>query len=454
MFKEENKKWWILIAMGTIGGLFLLDETVVGVALPSMRSDLGMTQTQAHWVISAYFLVFTAFAAVSGKMGDRIGFRNVVLIGGAVFGGASLVCGLAESGPVLIAARGLQGLGAAILFPATIAMISIVFPEDQRGMAIGIFGAITTTFLCVGPVVGGVLVEFISWPWIFWINVPLVIVILLVVLAAWEDLPLASKKPRLDYGGLVSLTAGLGMVVFALMQGPSWGWTQAVIIGLLLGGIVALVLFVIVENKTEPPMIEVDLFGSVSFSASTLVLFTGQYTKLTIVVFGALYMQDVLKMGPLMAGLAILIAVAGFPFLTGPCGKIADKHGARKPVLVGLVIATASMFWIAATAHLNSYAWLLPGLIGWGLGMPFCYVPVLRLVSNSVPVEKQGEASGIAATSRLVGGTIGVSISSTLLVGSGSFTWVFLATAVVMLVTLIFGALAIEHRASAPAQPA
>lgn len=445
MIRGEHRKWWILIAMGTVGGLFLLDETVVGVALPSMRRDLGMSQTLSHWVISAYFLVFTAFAAVSGKMGDRIGFRNVVLIGGIAFGVASLACGFAESGAVLIAARAVQGFGAAVLFPATIAMVTIVFPVEQRGMAIGVFASITTSFLFVGPAVGGVLTEFVSWQWIFWINVPLVVAIIVIVLIAWVDLPRDPERPRLDYGGLVTLVAGLSMIVFAVMQGASWGWMRAVIVGLLLGGVVAFVLFVIIENRTAEPLIEVDLFRSVSFSASTLVLFTGQYSKLSIVVFGALYLQDALGMSPLMAGLAILVPVAGFPFLSGPCGKISDRYGARKPVLAGLTVATVAMVWIGATASWDSYWWLLPGFIGWGVGMPFCYVPVLRLVANSVSKEKQGQASGIAATSRLVGGTFGVSISSTLLVGASSFAAVFLVTAAIMFLTLVFGVMAIEH---------
>ncbi|MEM7147110.1 MAG: MFS transporter [Verrucomicrobiota bacterium] len=446
MIKDEHRKWWILIAMGTVGGLFLLDETVVGVALPSIRHDLGMSQTLSHWVISAYFLVFTAFAAVSGKMGDRIGFRNVVLIGCSAFGVGSLACGFAEQGAVLIAARAVQGFGAAVLFPATIAMVTIVFPKEQRGMAIGVFAAITTSFLSVGPVLGGVLTEFVSWQWIFWINVPLVVAIIVIVMLAWVDLPRESEQPRLDYGGLITLVASLGMIIFGVMQGASWGWTQPAIVGLLVGGVIALVLFVIIENKTAEPLIEVDLFRSVSFSASTLVLFTGQYCKLSIVVFGALYLQDALGMSPLMAGLAILVPVAGFPFLSGPCGKIADKHGARKPVLVGLTVATAAMVWIGLTASRDSYWWLLPGFIGWGLGMPFCYVPVLRLVANSVPKEKQGQTSGIAATARLLGGTFGVSISSTLLVGTDRFDAVFLVTAGIMFVTLVIGALGIEHQ--------
>lgn len=443
--KQERRKWWVLAAMGVIGGLFLLDETVVGVALPSIRHDLQMSATQTHWVISIYFLTFTVFAAISGKMGDRIGFRNVVILGGSLFGLASLGCGLAPDASFLIAARAVQGIGAAILFPSTIAMISIVFPEDQRGMAIGAFAAITTTFLAIGPLVGGLLTELLSWPWVFWVNVPLVPAIIAVILVAWTDLPREAQPPKLDYAGLIMLTAGLCLIVFTIMQGASWGWANAAIIGPMAAGTVALILFVHIENRQEIPLIEVDLFRSASFSASVLVLFIGQYCKIIVVVFGALYLQDALGMQPLMTGFALLAAVVGFPFLSGPVGRLADRHGARKPVLAGLAVATVAMGWIAYAATGHGYAFLLPGLIGWGLGMPFCYVPVLRLITNSVSLDKQGQASGIAATSRLVGGTMGVSLSSTMLVSTGSFSAVFTLTGALMLVTLLFGWWAIER---------
>lgn len=193
--KDESRKWWILIAMGAVAGLIMLDETVVGVALPTVRRDLGMSAVASHWVISAYMLVFTGTAAASGKMGDVFGFKNLVLVGGAVFGLASLSAGFAEGSVFLIAARAVQGVGAAVIFPATIAMVTIAFPKQQRGMAIGILAAIGTTFLAVGPPVGGFLTEILSWRWIFWINVPLVALIVLIVLVVWVDPPRHDKRP-------------------------------------------------------------------------------------------------------------------------------------------------------------------------------------------------------------------------------------------------------------------
>lgn len=443
---EESRKWWILIAMGAVAGLIMLDETVVGVALPTVRRDLGMSEVASHWVIGAYMLVFTGTAAAGGKMGDVIGFKSLVLVGGAVFGLTSLAAGFAEGGAFLIAARAVQGVGAAVIFPATIAMVTIVFPKQQRGMAIGILAAIGTMFLAVGPLVGGFLTEIISWRWIFWINVPLVALIVLIVLAVWVDPPRHGKRPAFDYGGLVTLVAGLGMLIFAIMQGATWGWTQGLILAFLAGGIAVLALFVFIERRRDAPLIEVDLFRIAAFSAYNLVFFAGQFSKIAIVVFGALYLQDDLGMSPLVAGLALLVSVAAFPILSAPVGRLADKHGARSPVLGGLAVATLALFWIALAATWDSYALLAPGLLIWGGGMSFCYAPALRAMANSVPQEKQGQTSGIGVTSRLLGGTIGVAVCSTLFVMTGSFQVVLLAAGGIMLAALVFGWFAIERQ--------
>jgi EmrB/QacA subfamily drug resistance transporter len=441
---EATRKWWILAAMGGVAGLIMLDETVVAVALPTIRHDLGMSQVAAHWVISAYFLLFTVFAAAGGKLGDVAGFRTLLLVGSSVFGLASLACGFAEGGGLLIAARAAQGIGAALIFPATIAMVTIAFPKEQRGMAIGTLAAVGTMFLALGPLVGGFLTEIVSWRWIFWINVPIVLAIVAIVLVAWVDLPREGERARFDAVGLVALVAGLAMVVFAIMQGAVWGWTQTSIVALLAGGIVLMALFTLVEARRDKPLIDVDLFRIASFSACTLVLFVGQFSKIALIVFAALYLQSSVGMSPLDAGLALLVAVAAFPFLSPLVGRMADKFGARRPVLGGLALATLGTFWIGVVLAWDSYVLMLPGLIMWGLGMPFCYAPTMRAMANAVPQDKQGQIGGIVITARLLGGTFGMAIGSTLLATTGTFTVVFLATAGLMLAAVAVGYAAIE----------
>ena len=443
LIPDARRKWWILVAMGAVGGLIMLDETVVGVALPTVRQDLGMSGLASHWVINAYMLVFAGAAAAGGKAGDIFGFRTLLTVGVAIFGLASLASGFAEDGAFLIGARAVQGVGAAMIFPATVAMVTIVFPEEQRGTAIGTLAAIGTIFLAVGPLVGGFLTQLVSWRWIFWINIPIVALIVLIVMAAWAEPSRADRRPSFDYGGLVTLVAGLFMVIFAVMQGATWGWTQTVILAFLAAGAVVLALFVLIESRRAAPLIEVDLFRSAAFSACTLVLFVGQFSKMTVVVFGALYLQDKVGMSPLTAGFALLVAVVTFPIMSAPVGHLADKFGARRPVLGGLAGATVAMIWLGIAAAWDSYLLLLPGLALWGGAMPFCYAPTMRAMANAVSREKQGQSSGIGITARLLGGTVGIAVCSTLLVATGNFQAVFLATGGTMIATLIVAWLAI-----------
>ena len=451
MFKiaDENRKWWILIAMGAGGGLILLDETVVGVALPTIRRDLGMGEVASHWGVNAYLLVFAGFAAAGGKIADHIGLKTVFLSSLAIFGVAALATGFAQDGTFLIATRAVQGLGAAAIYPTSIAMVTIAFPKEQRGMAIGICATIATTLLAAGPLVGGFLTEIVSWRWVFWINVPIAVVIALIVLAAWVDPPREDPRPRLDYGGLVALVVGLGTLVFAVMQGSEWGWTQPVILASLACGVVVLAAFVHIERRHDAPLIEVDLFRSATFGACSLVVFAAQFGKIIVVVFGALYLQDEVRMSPLVAGLALLASVGGLPFTAVLTGRLSDKFGPRTPSLVGAALTSLGMFWIAVASAWDSYALLVPGLVVWGGALMLCFLPPVMAMMNAVPVKKHGQAGGIVTSARLLGGTIGMAVGSTLLATTGSFQVVFLAPGALMLVVLVIGWFAIERHGAA-----
>ena len=448
---DESRKWWILIAMSAVAGTIMLDETVVGIALPTVRRDLGRSEVASHWVVSAYMLVFAGTAAAAGKLGDVIGFKSLMVVGVTVFGLTSLAAGFAEDGAFLIAARAVQGLGAAAIYPTAIAMVTIAFPKEQRGMAIGTLAAISTIFPGVGPLVGGFLTEIVSWRWIFWINVPVMVSIALIVLAAWVEPPREGTRPRLDYGGLVALVTGLGMLIFAIMQGAEWGWTQAIILTALASGLVLLAVFVLIERRRDAPLIEVDLFRSASFSACALVIVFGQFSKIAIVVFVALYLQHVLQMSPLVAGLCLLAAVAAMPIVSAPSGRLADRFGARRPALAALALTTLAMVWIGLAAGWDRYALLVPGLVLWGVAYPACFIAAARAITNAVPAEEQGQAGGIIVTARLLGGTIGMAICSTLLVMTQSFQVVLLASAGLLFAVLILAWFAIDRRDGAQA---
>ncbi|MEO1090254.1 MAG: MFS transporter [Pseudomonadota bacterium] len=442
----------MLAAMAICGGLIMLDETVVGVALPTLRRELGMTQLTSHWVISIYMLVFACCAAAAGRLGDVVGFRTLLLGGAALFAVGSLGCGLSHSGTVLIVSRAVQGLGAAAIFPVTVALIMVSFPQEQRGMAMGTLAAVGTTFLAVGPLVGGFLSEVVSWRWIFWVNIPVVAAATAIVLVAWTEEPREQAKQPPDLIGLGTLVGGLTLLVIAIMQGSNVGWTSWSILGAFVGGLAFLVVLTFYEYHHDTPLIDVGLFRSPSFIACNFIVFSGQFAKITIVVFVALYFQEALGMKPLTAGVALLLAVAGFPFLSIYAGRLADRTGARTLVLTGQAVATCGMFWIAFSAGLDGLWYVAPGLVIWGLGMPLVYPPTLRALANSVPKEKQGQVGGIGVTFRLLGGTIGAALGSAVLLASSSFQSVFLCTGLLMLSCLILGwfAIAADERTKKP----
>jgi len=446
---ETGRKWWILAAMGLAGGLILLDETVLGVALPTIRRDLGMGEVASHWVINAYFLVFAGFSAAGGKVGDLFGLKRTVILSVTLFGVASLAAGFAENTAWLITARAIQGLGSAAIFPATLAMVTNAFPKEERGGAIGMLVGIAAAFLLAGPVVGGFFTELLSWRWIFWINLLCVVPVVAIVWAVWTDPPKDEAKPRIAMGELITLVAGLGLLVFAIMQSADWGWHSPVILGGLAGGLVLLAAFVLIERRRDAPLIDVRLFQNPTFSACIFQVFAGQYSKVVVVVFAALYLQHILKMSPLTAGLALLVAVIGTPAMSSPSGKMADKFGARGPCLIGTAVAAAGMIWIGLAFAFQSYPMLVPGLLLWGCAVPLCFIPAQRAIMSAVPANAQGQASGITATIRLLASTIGMAVSSVILATTGSYRAVFLVSGGVLAIAMLVGWLVIERRSEA-----
>jgi EmrB/QacA subfamily drug resistance transporter len=441
----DSSVWLILIAMACVGGLIVLDETVVSVALPSIRHDLGMTAVGTHWIVSIYVLVFSGFSAAGGKLGDLYGLRRVFLVSLWIFGLASLAAGFAWNGNVLIAARAVQGLGAAVMFPASIAVAARSVDEARRGQALGIVIAIATSFLTAGPLVGGLFTELVSWRWIFWINVPIALAAILLAMARLPAFAPKRSGMRLDAGGLLSLVAGLSLIVFAIMQGGDWGVTNPLVAGAFVLGIVAMAAWIRIEKRGTDPLIEVDLFSDPGFSAALCVIGVAQFSKIVVLVVGALYLQDVLMMSPIEAGWVLLASVLATPFTAAPAGRVADACGERLPVLAGLAIASLMVLAIALLVPFDRYWLLLPPLLIWGATLPICFQPALRIVMNAVPPEAQGQSSGISTTVRMLGATLGMAFGSLVLSLTSSYASVFLLTAILMLLVLAVAYLAIRQ---------
>jgi EmrB/QacA subfamily drug resistance transporter len=445
----NHRQWWILGATGGVLGLILLDETVVGVALPTIRDDLGMSQVESHWVVNAYLLVFTGLAAAGGRLGDLIGHRSPFLAAVALFGLSSLACGFAGDGYVLIAARAIQGIGAAVIFPISLAIVSIAFPPERRGFALGVFGAVGTVFLALGPLVGGILIHALSWRWIFWVNPPLTVLVGAVIAAAWTDPPRKESAKSFDTSGLVLLAGGLAMFIFALMQGPEWGWSDPTIPALLAAGIVLLATFVFVERRRQAPLIDIRLFRHGTFTASNFIIFTAFFTQMVIVVFGAMYLQDELGMQPLIAGLALLAVVGLAPFVSTPVGNYVDRLGPRPVGLAGLAAVAVAMLWIGIASVWDSYVALLPALLVMGAGLPALFTAPRRAAFNAVPIEHQGETGGILMTSQLLGGTMAIAVCGTLLATARDFQPGFLTGAGVAFAVLAIAWRAFDRQADA-----
>lgn len=408
---EANRKWWLLGAVSCVLGLVLLDETVVGIALPSIQETFSLSSNEAHWIVNAYLLTLACFVAVGGKLGDLFGILRMFLLGLATFGVFSIVCGFAPSGEVLIIARAFQGLGAAVMFPLFMAMVTMTFPKEQHGMALAVTGSVGTIFLSLGPLAGGAFTEFLSWRWIFWINPFLVIGIAIVVTLTWRDVERPPGR-RIDWTGLVLIAIGMFCIVFALMEADDWGWESPLIWFLLLCGGILIGAFCRFELRQEAPLIEVDLFTNPVFSASNVNLFMAQYAKMPIFVFMALYAQTELKLSALAAGFLIVLTPIPQPFVAAYCGRLVGRTHPRKLAFIGHLLLFACLLWLFFVAPLNNIYLIAPGLLVAGIAFPFLFLPSRAAIMGSLPEYKHGQGGGIAMAAQMIGGTVGLSASS------------------------------------------
>ncbi len=293
----KNRKWWILVTMTGTFSMVLIDSTVVSVALPTIQKDLDLGSAELQWIVNAYLLGLACLVAVGGRLADMFGQSRMFKIGIVIFVVASALSGLAQSGEWIISARAVQGVGAALMIPPTMAIVINAFPVKERGTAMGIYAGISMVFLALGPMVGGLFTEYWSWRMVFYINLPIgIAVIVLSLLTVPKDRP--TSKPVLDYPGLVTLVVGLVAFVLALMQSSVWGWESALTLGLLIGGALMIVLFVLIEPKMKNALVELRLFHSRNFSGNAAVLFLVQFILMGLTVFGSIWVQKRVGLQP------------------------------------------------------------------------------------------------------------------------------------------------------------
>jgi EmrB/QacA subfamily drug resistance transporter len=402
------------------GFMASLDNLVVTTALPSIREDLGGALHDLEWTVSAYTLTFAVLLMFGAALGDRFGRRRLFLVGLAVFTAASAAAALAPGIDSLIAARAVQGVGAAVMMPLTLTLLTAAVPADKRGMAFGIWGAVNGLAVASGPLIGGTLTEHISWQWIFWLNVPLGIALL--PLARLRLAESYGTGARLDVTGTLLASGGLFGIVYGLVRGPADGWADPVVLTGLFAGAALLAGFVLHGVHGRNPMLPMRLFRSRAFAginAASLLMFLGMFGSIFLL---SQYMQGVLGYSPTEAGLRML-PWTGMPMLVAPiAGILSDRIGGRPVVAAGLFLQAAGLGYLALVATADaSYASQLPGLVVSGIGMALYFAPASALVMSSVVPAEQGIASGANNALREVGGALGIAIMSSIFAAQGGY---------------------------------
>jgi EmrB/QacA subfamily drug resistance transporter len=422
MTGTNNKRTaaWTLAITGAALFMTALDNLVVGVALPSIRADLGGSIESLEWTVNAYTLAFAVLLITGAALGDRFGRKRMFVVGVSIFTGASALAALAPSIEALIAARAVQGLGAAIVTPLTLTLVSDAFPPSKRGAALGIWGGISGLGVALGPFVGGAVVEGISWQWVFWVNVPIGLALL----------PLASRMlsesrgpdRALDLRGLALAGVGLFGLTFGIIRGESLGWTSPVVLGAIGGGIALLATFVRYELRTAEPMLPMRFFRSRSFSATNGLSFAMFFGTFGSIFLLSQFFQTAQGYGPLEAGLRTL-PWTGMPMIVAPiAGALGSRIGTRPLMAAGLGLQAIGLAWIAMVSDPSTpFTSLIAPFAITGTGMALVFPTAAETVLASVRPTEAGKASGATNAIREIGGVMGVAVMASVFSATGGY---------------------------------
>lgn len=410
---DDNRRWWTLAAMCFALFMIMLDNTVVNVALPSIQRELDASIAGLEWTVNAYTLAFGVLLVTGGRLGDIFGRRRVFLLGVALFAGSSAFIGFSQSAAWLIGGRALQGVGAALMMPATLSIITNAFPPHERGRAIGTWAGVSALALAIGPVLGGVLVEHVSWQSIFFINLPVAAGAIAVTLFATHESRDDTVTHTVDIAGIAAITTGLTALTLALVEANSWGWGSARILGLLALAAVGIGAFGAIERRVRVPMVDPRFFRSRTYLATNIVAFVVSFAMLGMFFFLTLYMQDVLRYSPLEAGIRFLPTTLMVIVVAPIAGRLTDRIGPRPLITSGLALIAVSLLWQSFLSVESGFRFLLPGFVLMGIGIALVMSPMSTAAMNAVDQRKAGVASGILSMSRMVGGTLGIAVLGT-----------------------------------------
>jgi EmrB/QacA subfamily drug resistance transporter len=412
---DDNVKWYTLAA--ACFGLFMaiLDNLVVNVALPTMSKDLDAKATELQWIVSAYTLLFASLQITAGGLGDRFGRKRWFMIGLVIFTSTSFLAALSQNIEMLLAARALQGIGAAFIMPLSLSLISAAFPPEERGRAIGIWAAVSVSSVALGPIVGGILVEYASWPWVFLINVPIGIGAFIVTSAVVRESRDESGTVATDVPGTVLITLAIASLTWGLIEAGNRGWTDNWILASFVAAAVFAVAFIRVEATAENPMIPLRFFKSRTFTGANIDAFLIAFLITGVGFFMTLYQQNIHGFSPVRTGLALLPMVAVMMVGSPISGTLTAKMGPRRLISAGMFVTGLGMLLFLRSAVHASYLDILPAFLVLGLGMSFIWTPMTTAVLNSVDQEKSGIASAINGAIREIGTALGIALLGTIM---------------------------------------
>ncbi len=409
IFAEETRKWFTLAAVSFGLFMIMLDNTVVNVALPSIQRDLGADLSSLQWIVAGYALSFAALMLIGGKVADAYGRRLIFVIGIGVFTSASLWCGLAGSENELIAARVLQGAGAALMNPATLSIIAATFPPRQRGTAIGIWAGVSALALAIGPLVGGLITEHLDWSWIFFINIPVGIVAIAASFL-FIDESRDESHVRLDLPGLATSALGLFTLTYALIEANTYGWTSPRILGAFAVAGVSILAFILLERYQRAPMLPLELFRSPTYAGANLVMLLVALAMFGVFFFLSLYMQNVLGYSAVQTGAAFLPMTILIILIAPIAGRASDRFGSRGLMTAGMVLISVQLLYFSRLGVDASFWNLLPAFLVGGVGMALTMTPSAAAATRSVPVDKAGVGAAVLNASRQIGGSLGIAL--------------------------------------------
>ncbi|MFL5924279.1 MAG: DHA2 family efflux MFS transporter permease subunit [Gaiellaceae bacterium] len=420
MSPAADRRWLTLAIVGAAFFMTVLDVAIVNVALPSIEDDLNVTETTVQWVLIAYSITFGGFLLLGGRMADLLGRKRIFIVGLTLFTAASLVCGLANEIGVLIGARAVQGIGAAIISPAALSIVTTTFEEGaERNKALGIWGALGGSGAAAGVLFGGILTNSLGWEWIFYVNVPVGALVFALTVPIVPESRAELGHRRFDAAGAITVTGGLALLVYAISKAPDVGWASARTILLLIASVAILGLFVLIELRSRSPLMPFRIFRIRSLLAANVVGFL-----LGAVIFAnflvlTLYVQQVLGWSALKTGVTFLATAGTTVIWAGVAQALTTRFGPRPVIVAGLLILAASMGWYTQIP-IDGHYWpnLLPAYLTFALGLAFSFVPVTIAALAQVAPADAGLASGLINTNQQIGGAIGVAVASTIFVSS------------------------------------